>query len=129
MRVGWGPGSLHLMTREEFNRFCSSKKATSHVVQWGDAVVWKVGGKVFALCGWHDGGPAFKFKASEIAFEVLGSEPGLRPAPYLASRGMKWLQVYKPRGMSDATLKEHLIMSYDMVVAKLTKKKRAELGL
>ena len=52
-----------------------------------------------------------------------------RPAPYLASRGMKWLQVYEERGMSDDMLKEHLRMSYDMVVAGLPKKKRADLGL
>ncbi|MCR6659935.1 MAG: hypothetical protein NVV72_11555 [Asticcacaulis sp.] len=25
------------------------------VVQWGGAHVWKVGGKVFAIGGWHDG--------------------------------------------------------------------------
>ena len=52
-----------------------------------------------------------------------------RPAPYLASRGMKWLQVYEDRGMSDATLKEHFRASYDLVAAGISKKKRAELGI
>lgn len=117
------------MTRDEFNAFCASLKATSHVVQWGNADVWKVGGKVFAICGWNDGKDAFTFKAGDIAFEVLGEEPGIRPAPYLASRGMKWLQVYEAGAMSDATLKEHLVMSYDLVVAGMSKKKRGELGL
>ncbi|MGR3617535.1 MAG: MmcQ/YjbR family DNA-binding protein [Paracoccaceae bacterium] len=117
------------MTRDEFNTFCATLKATTHVVQWGNSDVWKVGGKLFAVCGWNDGNDAFTFKVSNIAFEVLGSEPGIRPAPYLASRGMKWLQVYEDRGMSDATLQEHIVLSYDMVVAKLTKKLRAELDL
>ncbi|MEX0282304.1 MAG: MmcQ/YjbR family DNA-binding protein, partial [Arenibacterium sp.] len=99
------------------------------VVQWGNADVWKVGGKVFAVCGWHDDGPAFTFKAGDIAYEVLKDEAGIRPAPYLASRGMKWLQVYTNEGMSDTTLKEHLRASYDMAVARLTKKLRVELGL
>ena len=117
------------MTRDEFNAFCGAMKATSHVVQWGNADVWKVGGKVFALCGWNEGADAFTFKASEIAYEVLQDQPGIRPAPYLASRGMKWLQVYAEPGLSDDELKEHIVMSYDMVVAKLTKKLRAELGL
>ena len=88
-----------------------------------------MGGKLFAVCGWNEGEDAFTFKASDIAFEVLGDVPGVRPAPYLASRGMKWLQVYEARGMSDASLKEHIVASYDMVVAKLTKKMRAELGV
>ena len=117
------------MTRDEFNTFCGAMRATSHVVQWGNADVWKVGGKVFAICGWNDGEDAFTFKAGDIAFEVLQQEPGIRPAPYLASRGMKWLQVYEEVGMSDATLKEHIVMSYDLVVAGMSKKKRGELGL
>ena len=117
------------MTRDEYNAFCASLPGTTHVVQWGNSDVWKVGGKVFAVCGWHDDGPAFTFKAGEIAYEVLKDEPGIRPAPYLASRGMKWLQVYEPRGMSDATLKEHLVASYDMAVARLTQTVRSELGV
>ncbi|WP_170460836.1 MmcQ/YjbR family DNA-binding protein [Ruegeria arenilitoris] len=117
------------MTRDEFNAFCASLKATSHVVQWGNADVWKVGGKVFAICGWNDGTDAFTFKATDLAYEVLQDQPGIRPAPYLASRGMKWLQVYDERGMSDPSLRDHIVTSYELVVAKLTKKMRAELGL
>ena len=37
------------MTRDEYNAFCASLPATTHVVQWGGADVWKVGGKVFAI--------------------------------------------------------------------------------
>lgn len=117
------------MTRDEFNRFCGAMRATSHIVQWGDSDVWKVGDKVFAICGWHEGGPAFTFKVGEIAFEVLGDAPGIRPAPYLASRGMKWLQVYETGAMSEASLREHIEESYRLVAAGLTRKKRAELGL
>lgn len=117
------------MTRDEFNEFCGAMVATSHVVQWGNSDVWKVGGKVFAICGWYEGGPAFTFKVSDIAFEVLGDAPGIRPAPYLASRGMKWLQVYDTGGVSERELKEHLVESYRLVAAGLPKRLRAELGL
>jgi predicted DNA-binding protein (MmcQ/YjbR family) len=117
------------MTREEFNTFCGSLKATSHVVQWGNSDVWKVGGKLFAVCGWADDEAAFTFKVSDMAWEILPDMDGIRPAPYLASRGMKWVQHYKAPGLSDDELKRHITASYDMVVAKLTKKLRAELGL
>ena len=117
------------MNRDEFNIFCAAMPATSHVVQWGNSDVWKVGGKLFALCGWNDGRDAFTFKVGDIAFEVLGSEPGIRPAPYLASRGMKWLQVYDDEALSDDSLKEHIEESYRLVVTGITKKKRVELGL
>lgn len=117
------------MTRDDFNSFCSGLEATTHVVQWGNAEVWKVGGKVFAICGWHEGTAAFTFKVGDIAFEVLPDMPGIRPAPYLASRGMKWVQVYEVGALSEASLREHLVTSHQMVVAKLTKKARAELGV
>ncbi len=118
------------MTLEEYNSFCASLPATSHVVQWGDAHVWKVGGKVFAIAGWHKSEElAITFKVSAIAFEVLRDQPGLRPAPYLASRGFKWIQHFDKPGLSDAELKSHIDASHRLVAAGLTKKRRAELGL
>jgi len=117
------------MTRDEFNACCAALPATTHVVQWGNADVWKVGGKVFAIGGWEEDAPAFTFKCSDIAFEVLQDTPGIRPAPYLASRGMKWLQHYKAPGLSDNELKAHIKLSYDMIASALSRKKRAELGL
>lgn len=117
------------MTRDQFNAHCAAKPATTHVVQWGNADVWKVGGKLFALCGWADNAPAFTFKVTDLAFEILSDMPGLRPAPYLASRGMKWIQQHGTPGLNDAELTQHIDASYDMIVAKLPRKTRAELGL
>lgn len=117
------------MTYDEFNAFCSALPATSYVVQWGGAHVWKVGGKVFAIGGWADDGPAYTFKVSEIAYEILRDEPGLRPAPYLASRGMKWIQNHAEPGLNDDELKDYIRTSHGIVAAGLTKKKQKELGL
>ena len=118
------------MTYDQFNAFCRGLKATSHVVQWGGSDVWKVGGKVFAIGGWDDGGaPRFTFKVSEIAYEMLRQEPGLRPAPYLASRGMKWIQHYDAPGLPDDALRDYIRESHRIVSLGLTKKKQRELGL
>jgi predicted DNA-binding protein (MmcQ/YjbR family) len=117
------------MTRGEFNGFCAALPATTHVVQWGNAEVWKVGGKVFAICGWADGADAFTFKVSDIAWEILRDAPGIRPAPYLASRGLKWLQHFGAPGLSDSDLRDHIAISYDLVAAGLSGKRRAELGI
>ena len=118
------------MTYEEFNSFCASLPATSHVVQWGGSHVWKVGGKVFAIGGWHEDEEArFTFKVSEIAYEILQEQPGLRPAPYLASRGMKWIQHFEKPGLSDDDLKDYLRESHRIVSLGLSKKKQKELGL
>jgi predicted DNA-binding protein (MmcQ/YjbR family) len=118
------------MTRQEYDAFCACLPHTAHVVQWGDASVWKVGGKVFAIRGWSDA-PEFAvtFKCSEVSFAVLKDLPGIRPAPYLASRGLSWLQRTDDRLLADEDLKDYLRQSYALVAAALTRKARRELGL
>lgn len=117
------------MTYEEYNAYCGSLPATSHVVQWGGAHVWKVGTKVFAIGGWERKEPGITFKVTPIAYEMLKDQPGLRPAPYLASRGMKWIQHYGQPGLSDDDLKDYLRQSHHIVSLGLTKKMQKELGL
>ena len=118
------------MTLDDYNSLCASLPQTTHVVQWGGAHVWKVGGKVFAIGGWNDGEQLFvTFKCSEMAYDILKDQPGCRPAPYLASRGMKWIQRQTSQSMDDAALKDYLGESHRLVVLKLTKQTRKELGL
>jgi predicted DNA-binding protein (MmcQ/YjbR family) len=113
------------MTYDDYNAFCASLPATSHVVQWGGSHVWKVGGKVFAIGGWDKGQESrITFKVSDIAYEVLKDRRGLRPAPYLASRGMKWIQHHAKPGLSDKALKDYLRESHRIVAAGLSKKKQ-----
>lgn len=117
------------VTRDDFNAFCASLPHSTHVVQWGNADVWKIGAKVYAIGGWAEGRDAFTFKVSEMGWEVLRDMPGIRPAPYLASRGLKWLQQFKDPGLPDDELKAHIRASYDMIAAALPKKTRAALDL
>ena len=117
------------MTTDDYNAFCEALPATTHVVQWGGAHVWKVGGKVFAIGGWEDKPPAFIFKTTDLSFEILSTQRGLRPAPYFASRGLKWIQHYATPGLSNAELRDYLGQSHTLVAAGLTRKARAELGL
>lgn len=118
------------MTPLKFNRYCASLPATTHVVQWGGSDVWKVGGKVFAVGGWDQGGlSGITFKVSPLAYEVLKEQPGLRPAPYLASRGMTWIQRYGETDPNADDLRGYLEASHRIVSDALPKKTRAALGL
>lgn len=120
------------MTLDEYNDFCRSLPHTSHVVQWGESHVWKVAGKLFAVASqWHtgpDAPPYVTFKTSEMSFDLLKDEPGCRPAPYLASRGMKWIQRTGPETLDDAGLRDYLAESHRLVAAGLTRKLRQSLG-
>ena len=118
------------MDYEEYNTFCRALPATTYVVQWGGSHVWKVGGKIFAVGGWSKNNvPAFTFKTSELNFHILSDQPGFRPAPYLASRGMMWIQKDSQPGEKDRELEDYLRDSHRLVSLGLTKKKQKELGL
>lgn len=119
------------MTQGEFNQFCSRLAHATHVVQWGGADVWKIGGKVFAIgnSGHGAGSYAIVFKVSEMAWEILRDTPGCRPAPYLASRGLKWIQRLSSDAVDDASLREYIADSYAIVGRGLTKKLQRTLGL
>jgi predicted DNA-binding protein (MmcQ/YjbR family) len=117
------------MTLDEYDAFCRSLPATTYVVQWRGAHVWKVGGKVFAIGRERGDEATITFKANEVAYEMLLGEPGLRPAPHFASRGMKWIQLFAKSVVSDDELRGYLRQSYVLVGQGLPKKIRMELGL
>ena len=117
------------MTLREFNAFCRALPSTTYVVQWGGSHVWKVGGKVFAIASGKNDEPSFTFKVSDIAYEMLKDQPGLRPAPYLASRGMKWIQHFAKPGLPDVALGDYIRQSHFIVSQGLSRKRRIELGL
>lgn len=119
------------MTLAEYDRYCRSLPQMTHVVQWGGAHVWKVADKVFVIGRWDDSGAELhvSFKASDMAFECLRDMPGLRPAPYLASRGLKWIQRFGPGTFDDRALRAAIADSHALVAAGLPKKTRASLGL
>lgn len=119
------------MTREQFDAYCGTLLAATHSVQWGGASVWKIGGKIFALCvdslQQGDEQALISFKCTDLAFEILPERDGIIPAPYLARA--KWVQLQNPAAMDEEELQAHLTIAYDCIKAKLTQKGRQELGL
>jgi predicted DNA-binding protein (MmcQ/YjbR family) len=121
------------MTLDGYNRFCSALPHTARVVQWGGAHVWKVGGptgKVFAVA-WPEANDALHvtFKATEMSYELLKDKPGMRPAPYFASRGMKWLQRTSAATLRDRAFEGYLRESHRLASLNLPKRVQRELGL
>jgi predicted DNA-binding protein (MmcQ/YjbR family) len=118
------------MTLDQYNAYCRTLPHTHHIVQWGDAHVWKVATKVFAIGRWTDEKQLHvSFKVSPASFEILKEQPGLRPAPYLASRGMSWIQRTGGTAMNDRALKDYLAESHRLASLNLTKAVQRALGL
>jgi predicted DNA-binding protein (MmcQ/YjbR family) len=99
-----------------------SLPAVTKVIQWGASDVYKVGGKVFAICG--DEGVSFK--VTEIGFLALTEAGPGRQAPYCAKG--QWVNV-PLEGPARADLTDWLSNAHGLIAAKLTRKARAELGL
>lgn len=121
------------MQLTRYNDFCAALPHTFHVVQWGGAHVWKVGGakgKVFAIGSQGEGEGLFvTFKCSQMSFDLLKDLPGMRPARYLASRGMLWLQRTDSRSMDDSALCDYIRESHKLAAANLPKGVRERLRL
>jgi len=117
------------VTRDQFDAYCATLPATTNVIQWGNASVWKVGGKIFAICSnWGEGNQAkFSFKCSDLSYSMLIQEEGIIPAPYLARAN--WVQVETPEAMSDEDLKAYFVAAHAIIAKKLTKAARRDLGL
>ncbi len=111
------------MTREEVETIAMGLPAVTNVVQWGGSDVYKVGGKVFAICGLSGG---ISFKVSPIGFVVLTEDGPGRQAPYCAKG--HWVNVDLDAA-PDSDLADWLTTAHSLIAAKLTRKAKAELGL
>jgi len=109
---------------EEADAFCRGLPGATAQIQWETDLVFKVGGKMFAVMGPSG---SLSFKANDIAFEMLVETGQARSAPYLARA--KWVLLDDLMSMPGEDLRGYLSESHTIVAAKLTRKLRAELGL
>ena len=112
------------MTLEELDQVCRALPGVTMVVQWGNANVYKVGGKVFAIAS-EEG---VSFKASDIAYEAMVESGRGRRAPY-TQPGSNWLNLHPLAEQEEPEVTAFLAGAHALIAAKLTKKARSKLGL
>jgi predicted DNA-binding protein (MmcQ/YjbR family) len=105
---------------------CKALPHTTETVQWGSDLVFKVGGKMFAVTPLEPAPVCLSFKCSAEDFAELTERPGIIPAPYLARA--QWVALESDDVLTAAELKRYLRQSYDLVFAKLTRKQQGELS-
>ncbi|HYT21290.1 MAG TPA: MmcQ/YjbR family DNA-binding protein [Candidatus Polarisedimenticolia bacterium] len=101
---------------------CRSFPGTTEQIQWGNDLLFKVGGKMFALTPLEPAPVCLSFKASPQNFAELTERPNIIPAPYLARA--QWVALQTRDALPAEALARLLRESYDMVFAKLPKKTR-----
>ena len=115
------------MNIELLRDYCLSKKGTTEGLPFDDNVlVFKVMGKMFALTALDN--PTFvNLKCDpEYAVELREEYPGIITPGFHMSK-MHWNTVSIVDTLSDQKICDLIDHSYDMVVAKMTKKMKAEL--
>jgi predicted DNA-binding protein (MmcQ/YjbR family) len=106
--------------------YCLSLPHTTEHVPWGDDLVYKIGGKMFAASALTPVGHRMSFKCSPEDFAELTERPGIVPAPYCAR--MHWVALEAEDALPRTEIKRLVRLGYDFVFAKLPKRAQAELS-
>ena len=114
------------MDVEALRKLCLSFPGATEQIQWGYDLLFKVGGKMFAITPLEPAPVCLSFKASPEDFAELTERPNIIPAPYLARA--QWVALQSRDALPPVELSLLLRDSYDMIVAKLPKKTREALS-
>jgi predicted DNA-binding protein (MmcQ/YjbR family) len=88
-------------------------------VQWGDDLVFKIGGKMYAVTATIPSPVKLSFKCTPEEFAELTERQSIIPAPYLARA--HWVALESFDALPRAEIKRLLEKAYQLVLAKLPK--------
>ncbi len=117
------------MNLETFYEYCLSKNGvTEHFPFDEETLVFKVGGKMFALSSltqWEKGIPSVNLKCNpDYAQELRAQYDDIKPVWHMSK--IHWNTIEINRDVPDSLIKELIDHSYDLVFKSLTKKVQLE---
>ena len=95
-------------------------------IQWEDHLLFKIGGKMFAITTLTPVGVRLSVKSTPERFAELTEIPGVIPAPYMARN--HWVALETWDAIRRSEMEELIRESYQLVFAKLPKRTQAELS-
>jgi predicted DNA-binding protein (MmcQ/YjbR family) len=114
------------MDVEWIRKYCLSLPHTTETVQWGYDLVFKIGGKMYAVTPLEPAPVFLSFKCTTEDFAELTEREGVIPAPYMARA--QWVALQYEGALPRAEIKQFLNKSYELVLGKLPKKTQAALA-
>jgi predicted DNA-binding protein (MmcQ/YjbR family) len=109
---------------DPIREYCLSLPAVAENIQWEDVLLFRVGGKIFVMVNLN---PVAKdriaFKCDPEMFAELLEREGARPAAYVGR--FKWIGLRDFDVLPAAELRELIRASYELVKAKLPKRRPA----
>lgn len=113
------------MNIDAVRSYCLSLPHATEGIQWGNDLLFRISGKIFAVIG-LDHPNSLAFKCTPEKFDELIERDGIIPAPYMARN--KWVKLETLDALGGRELKTLIKNSYEMILSKLPKKTQAELG-
>ncbi len=114
------------MDIESVRAYCLSLPHVTEKVQWGFDLVFKIGGKMFAVTVLETADHCLSFKCTPEKFAELIERDGIVPAPYVAR--YHWVALKRFNALNEKELKTLLRNAYDLVFEKLPQKAKAQLS-
>jgi predicted DNA-binding protein (MmcQ/YjbR family) len=114
------------MTLEQLRNFCLALPYTTENVQWGNDLLFKVGGKMYACAGLEPGKHWLSFKSSPEDFALLVEKQGVSPAKYLARA--QWVSIEPQCALSSREIEQLVQKAHGLVFARLPKKTQLQLA-
>ena len=115
------------MDIDQVHAYCLSCPHVTEEVLWGSDLVFKIGGKMFAVIGLDPASDhCLSFKCTPENFAELTERNGIVPAPYVAR--YHWIALESFDAFGEKELKALLRNSYDLVFEKLPKKMKTQLS-
>ena len=116
------------MDLEQFREYCLRKSGATEGTPFGeDVLVFKVGGKMFALAALDEIPATVNLKCDpDLALELRDRYEQVQPGYHMNKR--HWNTVEIDSGIPEAELRKMIDDSYDLVVRALPKAQRGQLN-
>ena len=116
---------LPLTALDSIREYCLSLPDATEKVQWEDDLLFCIGGKIFTAVSLNPAGKdRIAFKCDPETFAELLEREGARPAAYVGR--FKWIALRDFNVLPAGELRELILASYELVKAKLPKKKAGQ---
>ena len=113
------------MTNDSIRAFCLSLPMTTEEVQWEEHLLFKIGGKMFAII--QLGGHRCNFKTTPEKYADFVEMPNIVPSSHNMWK-YQWVTTETLTALPDSDFRDALQESYDLVRASLSKKFQTELA-
>jgi predicted DNA-binding protein (MmcQ/YjbR family) len=109
------------MNLERVREFCLSLPHATENVQWGNDLVFKIGGKMFTVASLDAAETKLSFKCTPEEFAELVEQDGIKPADYVAR--YHWVTLLRWDALPDREIRRLIQQSFEMVRSKLPRAK------